>query len=174
MRYSYAGDAARYDPFSQSGKWDRIAINGHCIQDRSEGTGCVRNQLLYRRLGQCVRSPRCSGPERTTQDCRPLAARGGRAIQHSGVGHRRPGRDYGLNREGERSGMAGTPTTREEVVLRVLQLAGVDVNSVERIDGLSIPREILVRPGAYTEVSEMVPSLKIHFSSTHMTCRGSP
>lgn len=66
--------------------------------------------------------------------------------------------------------MAGTPTTREEVVLRVLQLAGVDVNSVERIDGLSIPREILVRPGAYTEVSEMVPSLKTHFSSTHMTC----
>ncbi len=66
--------------------------------------------------------------------------------------------------------MASTPATREEAVLRVLQLAGVEVSSVEGIEGLSIPRDVLVRPGAYTEVSEMVPSLKTYFSSTHMTC----
>ena len=55
-------------------------------------------------------------------------------------------------------------------MLRVLNTAGITVDTFERIDGLTIPRETLVRPGAYTEVAGVVPALKTHFSSTHMTC----
>tara|TARA_B100001057_G_scaffold475814_1_gene543034 strand:+ start:528 stop:896 length:369 start_codon:yes stop_codon:yes gene_type:complete len=66
--------------------------------------------------------------------------------------------------------MTDSAAGREEVILHVLQLAGVDVGSVAGVEGLSIPREILVRPGAYTEVAKVVPTLKSHFSSTYMTC----
>ena len=58
----------------------------------------------------------------------------------------------------------------EEIVLRVLRAAGVAAPSFAEIDGLTIPRGILVRPGAYTEAAGIVPELKAHFSSTHMTC----
>ena len=66
--------------------------------------------------------------------------------------------------------MSSPQLSREETVLRVLNAAGITVDTYERIDGLTIPRDTLVRPGAYTEVAGAVPALKVHFSSTHMTC----
>lgn len=61
-------------------------------------------------------------------------------------------------------------SSRDEVILEVLKAAGVEVQAFDAIDGLTIPRDTLVRPGAYTEAASIVPDLKAHFSSTHMTC----
>lgn len=66
--------------------------------------------------------------------------------------------------------MAYDRTSRDEVVVGVLNAAGIEVRAFDAIDGLTIPRDTLVRPGAYTEAASVVPDLKTHFSSTHMTC----
>ncbi len=66
--------------------------------------------------------------------------------------------------------MTEVSAQREAMVLNVLQAAGVDVRRFDQLEGLTVPRETLIRPGAYTEVAGLVPALKTHFSSTHMTC----
>ena len=55
------------------------------------------------------------------------------------------------------------------LVLRVLREAGVSVKDFSAIGGLRIDRDVLVRPDGYMAVAGLIPELKRHFSSTHLT-----
>jgi hypothetical protein len=65
--------------------------------------------------------------------------------------------------------MAEVPPSLQSLLVRLLSAANIDVDNFGAISGLCIPRENLVRPDGYTAVATMIPELKAHFSSTHLT-----
>ena len=54
-------------------------------------------------------------------------------------------------------------------VLRLLKVSGLQVAATTPLDGIVIDRDALLRPDRYLDVAALIPDLKKHFSSTHLT-----
>ena len=58
---------------------------------------------------------------------------------------------------------------RNETLKSFLNAAGIACESIELIDGMLIPREILLSDERYENVKKYIPSLKEVYSSSYMT-----
>jgi hypothetical protein len=51
----------------------------------------------------------------------------------------------------------------------VLKLVGFDFDELKDVDGLILPREVLLSDNKYDEVKKLIPELKKNYSSSFMT-----
>jgi hypothetical protein len=57
----------------------------------------------------------------------------------------------------------------EDEIKNILQLVGFEFNELKDINGLIIPREILLSNSKYNEIKHLIPLLKKNYSSSFMT-----
>jgi hypothetical protein len=57
----------------------------------------------------------------------------------------------------------------DEVTKNICQIVGIEVESINELDGLLVPREHLISIVKYEDVKKHIPDLKNMFSSSYMT-----
>tara|TARA_B100000902_G_C27239263_1_gene879112 strand:+ start:63 stop:470 length:408 start_codon:yes stop_codon:yes gene_type:complete len=58
---------------------------------------------------------------------------------------------------------------QKNIVSKFLNSCGVTCDSIDDLDGIKIPREILLSEERYAEASKAIPTLKEIYSSSYMT-----
>ena len=63
---------------------------------------------------------------------------------------------------------------RDKLLSKFLNNAGIVFTDIKEIDGMHIPREILLNTENYKIAKESIPELKLLFSSSYLTCLQDP
>ena len=62
-----------------------------------------------------------------------------------------------------------TESTHTQIVVEFLKKCGIPCSQITDIDGLQIPRAILISTETYDKVKDQIPLLKTLFSSSYLT-----
>ena len=60
-------------------------------------------------------------------------------------------------------------TSQEKTIITFLNCIGISVESICKLDGISIDREELLSEEKYKKIKEIIPELKSVYSSSYMT-----
>ena len=58
----------------------------------------------------------------------------------------------------------------DETSKKIFQHVGIQIDNINELDGMFIPREQVISAIKYEEVKKLIPDLKNVFSSSYMTC----